>query len=556
MEFAYYARLVLETVDVPRISVEYEDWLFGRGKYSKNRQRRLELGVLPAWPPADWPPSVDLHGEHDCQLSLRSGDGTAVIRWIHRDSAQGQILWHNLIRLSTVGRSTVVEHAVARSAPRDSVLAPLATCPKVLASLIQAYGARVHPKELCTGRPTNLSRGDVADFVKYVMLDRSRTAPIVVVTPTKDDGRLLVQPEGLAASMVGMASVAVIREKEVTFELADALAAEGFERALTCFDGGVRIYEGPLSPEQSPYQHRLWLRRRIEGIAPADRQSIVAGEVAARVVARQMPWSFRGVVEEFDKAQKRRVAEALLARVEGDRDKTRSPELEAQIVELKSQLDAALRMQDFFDGEHKKAEERLASAIEDNERLQRERDERSAYIEDLQRHFDELKRARNSGGLSDELLGAVRAAIQNTPTVEQALMVISALYGDRVVVLDSAWRSAKKSTEFRFPERAFELLLLLVTDYWESLAAGRGDTEARKVLGNSYAPSESEVSETNKRARSLRTFHYDGRDVEMFQHLKIGVKDSVYETWRTYFTWDAERRLLVIGHCGPHLDLR
>ena len=76
------------------------------------------------------------------------------------------------------------------------------------------------------------------------------------------------------------------------------------------------------------------------------------------------------------------------------------------------------------------------------------------------------------------------------------------------------------------------------------------------MLGNACAPSESEVSEANKRARSLRTFRHDGGDVEMFQHLKIGVKDSVYETWRTYFIWDAEKRLVVIGHCGPHLDLR
>ncbi len=42
----------------------------------------------------------------------------------------------------------------------------------------------------------------------------------------------------------------------------------------------------------------------------------------------------------------------------------------------------------------------------------------------------------------------------------------------------------------------------------------------------------------------------------MFQYLKIGVKDSVHETWRTYFTWDPKARRIVIGHCGPHLDLR
>lgn len=557
MDFTYFGRLVLNGVEIARVASEYEDWIFGRGRYSRNRQRRLDLGIGQAWPPRDWRPSIDLRGDHDCQLSLRAEDETFIFRWVHRDAAHGEVLWHNLARLRAADGNVLVEHGVARSAPRDAVLAPLATCPKVLASLIEVYGGRVQPKELCTGRPASVHRGDVAEFVRYVLLDHRRDAPVVLVSPTKDDGRLLVEPVSLSSSLVGMASVAVLSEKEATYALGDALAEQGFDRQFSCFDGGVRIYEAPLNPSQSPYQHRLWLRKRIEGIAPDLRQAVVAGEVAARLVARQMPWTFRSIVEDFDKGQRRRVAEALIAKVSQPvPGEVRSPDTEAQIIALKSQLDEALRMQDFFDEEFRKAEERAVAAAEEGERLQRERDERSAYIEDLQRQFDEIKRGRAAGGLSTELAAALEAAIRGSPTVEQALLVLSALYPERLVVLDTAWRSARKSEAFQSSDRAFRLLHLLVTEYWEALASGQGDTEARKVFGNSYAPSESELTEGNKRARALRTFSVDGRDVEMFQHLKIGVKDSVHETWRTYFTWDAEKRRVLIGHCGPHLDLR
>ena len=55
-------------------------------------------------------------------------------------------------------------------------------------------------------------------------------------------------------------------------------------------------------------------------------------------------------------------------------------------------------------------------------------------------------------------------------------------------------------------------------------------------------------------ARKRRTFEYQGKGVVMTRHLKIGRKDSVAETLRIQFYWDANARKVVIGHCGPHLD--
>jgi hypothetical protein len=36
--------------------------------------------------------------------------------------------------------------------------------------------------------------------------------------------------------------------------------------------------------------------------------------------------------------------------------------------------------------------------------------------------------------------------------------------------------------------------------------------------------------------------------------LKIGVKPSDATTFRAHFHWDAAKRLVVLGHCGKHLD--
>jgi hypothetical protein len=186
------------------------------------------------------------------------------------------------------------------------------------------------------------------------------------------------------------------------------------------------------------------------------------------------------------------------------------------------------------------------------QQAQVERDAAVARATALERELGRAARLPSAAPPNHEI---VRALVSGTLSVEQALRVTQEQHPSRVVVLESAWRSARRSAEFRYGTRALELLLDLVTRYVDRLTAGGGDTEARKVFGSAYAATEASGA-TNARARALRTFSYTGQDVLMLRHLKIGTKDSVHETWRCHFMWDAAAGKIVIGHCGPHLDLR
>lgn len=59
----------------------------------------------------------------------------------------------------------------------------------------------------------------------------------------------------------------------------------------------------------------------------------------------------------------------------------------------------------------------------------------------------------------------------------------------------------------------------------------------------------------NQAMRRLRTFAYEGKQVEMFRHLKIGIEANVVKTIRVHFHWDSEREKIVIGYCGKHLPI-
>ena len=124
-----------------------------------------------------------------------------------------------------------------------------------------------------------------------------------------------------------------------------------------------------------------------------------------------------------------------------------------------------------------------------------------------------------------------------------------------LLVLESAWRSADDARGFEHGDRLFELLWLLATSFREQKLAGAPDSlVGQQVFGNSsYAARESNNIENNQQARRERTFSYGDKTIEMWQHLKIGVKDSDNRTLRIHFCWDADLGQVVIGHCGRHL---
>ena len=100
------------------------------------------------------------------------------------------------------------------------------------------------------------------------------------------------------------------------------------------------------------------------------------------------------------------------------------------------------------------------------------------------------------------------------------------------------------------------MLRKLVTEYRQILIERGGDAKARGVFTNSeYAAKESETLRKNKDKKRARTFNHDGKDIEMFQHLKIGTSDDITQTIRVHFHWDADRKKIVIGYCGEHLPI-
>lgn len=557
----YFTSIPCDGVALERVLEEYLDWIEGIGSYAELREARVVHGV-----PADLNRAALRAGAssplaNGCQLALRIGTGRAVLRFVHRDETQPEAWWRSVVRLTEASSEggVFVEHAVACTTPRTAWASTAANAPSVVERLCALGGTHPDTRALRAGGPLHLSEEDAEGFVRHVLVDPARNAPYVLVSPEKASGDYLIDPDLLSKGLATQAVVVALALR-ATWELANAFVDLGFERAAgVCFDGAIRVYQAGLAPDDNARDHYLWLSARLRGYGPTPeaRSMRIAPDVVDRITWRALPVRFFSLVEDWDRDLRHTRTEEVLQRASAVAADPVTP-LEtraASMTALEAQLRDVEAEREIWE---KQARDYEADVNALHRRVERAEQERDEAQQESQRAAARLARTTTHGnGLSDDHVSALRAALRGRPmTLEGGLRALEALYPERLVVLPSAWSSARAATAFRRADKAFALMLVLAEDYWSAIQLG-GDASARKCFSDAaFASRESESVEQRRAARELRTFDYHGAPLVMWKHLKIGVKDSVVETWRLHFEFDAVTKRIVIGHCGKHLDFK
>lgn len=271
------------------------------------------------------------------------------------------------------------------------------------------------------------------------------------------------------------------------------------------------------------------------------------------------------------RAEERRLRrEYDTSRTAWQRHAARAQEQGTQAIELAESVEAELGQK------LELKEQELQLALAENQALEDQLERSSNELEALRLELDYIQQV-GAPGLPSELNFTPRSGdegVMSAPSLtlrllsglrsiagtarlkpRQCLQLVSEeLCPGHLLVLDSAWSSADQVKGFEHGDQLFERLWLLATAYREQKLAGAPDRIAGQVFGGSaYAARESETIQSNTQARRERTFTVQGRSVEMWQHLKIGTKDSEHRTLRLHFCWDDDLAQVVIGHCGKHL---
>jgi len=371
----------------------------------------------------------------------------------------------------------------------------------------------------------------------YEIEHESRKHPVVLLSCSRA-GVYPVSPERLHSILMGLAQVIAIPVEANTFKIEHILG-----RRYSAFGGAVNIIFPFRTTDDGGFCKTLLLRPDQIAEIQEEGATIESDILATITHQTNLPHSWRHVSIE-------RVSQALLA------------------SRLKKAVAQAGNSQELvaFEELLKEAGEQLKSKDDDLKQARTSIEDKDANLDQLRAEISGLKHALSGSQLRADvqtekiaealapLRKTLRAVLKGKPTLEEALRLIVALFPERIVALNGAFESAKESDRggFIYGKEAYHLLLMLAEEYWAAVEGGQGDQHAKAVFGKSFAAKESGTLSNDGRRR--RTFNYLGNDLIMEKHLKIGVKDSLAETLRIHFEWQAEQKKIVIGHCGKHLD--
>lgn len=367
----------------------------------------------------------------------------------------------------------------------------------------------------------------------------TRKTPLVLVSH-KFDGGTVVSPRTLQGHLLGLAQVVVVGENMDSWLMARVLG-----KRYSSWGGAINVIYPSF--RSASCHNRLYLPDELDDLQKAEtninldvlsrithfsngyrkRQHFSPQDVRAKRAADYR----KELQERYAKAETQETQFALL-----EEAFQQIEEHDAILEELKKQHEKELEAEQL---DHLATRDLSDDKDRELWRLQ-------SKIKALQSGVDRVTPAP----LSIDALDAIAF-----PTPEKCLQVLADNYGDRIVVLDTAWKSCQESESFKHSQKLADLLGKLATAYFDMISSGP-DSEARKVFSpNEFSARESETVVNNDEMRKRRTFDYMDEPVEMLRHLKIGVADSVLDTIRVHFHWDNTRQKIVIGYCGPHLPI-
>ncbi|MGN1360244.1 MAG: hypothetical protein ACI4X9_07325, partial [Kiritimatiellia bacterium] len=118
-----------------------------------------------------------------------------------------------------------------------------------------------------------------------------------------------------------------------------------------------------------------------------------------------------------------------------------------------------------------------------------------------------------------------------------------------------AWKQAPKSKDRALPGRALEMLIALNEVLWSILFEQPGVDVEKAFKAKTpfeYAHGEGKQTKRDSRLASQRRFGFEGREWEMWSHIKYGTKTG--KLLRIHFAIDNEAKRLIVGYIGNHMD--
>ncbi len=472
------------------------------------------------------------------------------LRFEHPDAVEKFRRWNTDIGLEAVDGQLLVSIATVHWVLPRYIGAepspPVPSAPGIVGRMLRMRGWRaVAGSEPLSTSPFGLAAGQGQALVER-LANPKRTCPILLITRSFPSGELKLDGVKLARLLAGAASVVVAETSEVDKELEWLLP-----RHFRCWGGMVRVYQPGvrLDVDSDARRHRFFWREQIEEQTPE-----VIETMLIRGIARQSAYELGNRLTSLEDVRARG-RELRLAQLK----QNRSESSDAEMVEL---LNAEL--ESLSKARIKEAEE-FGARIKELNDWNDEISQKNQELEDGLK--TEQARARGLKAVADDAERRARAAERRAAALDslgslpenllQMIALIEELHSDRVVFTDRAKEAAAGASinGFKSERDGVWRCLWSLPSVLHGLFFERDGVDIVKRYheqsGFEVAMSEGRATQSNPRLMRLRKGVFEGQEIDFTPHVKYG---SDPRAMRVHFHVDRERRRLVVGHCGDHLD--
>lgn len=413
------------------------------------------------------------------------------------------------------------------------------TAPRVVRDILTATKWKcVAGTTVLSASSTQVEVGKAHELIRAIE-DPGRSCPLVYVSRNRVTNETMLDPSRLAKGIIGAGVVWVAASREIDEEIEFLLVPREFRSP----NGTVRVYApgANFSTLSQAYRHRFFTRAQIEQLSAIE----VEGQISRALTRRQGWVSVRPTVSSIDDIALHR-RELRRTELQHQTDQASQDELRQMFVE-----DNARLSQDVL---------KLRKEKEDSELLVDELEARVDELTDQYRLLEYEAETFRSDAVDAKrrvtaLAGAVDAIRQMRilpGSAADVVRVIQRLHGDTFVFTAEALKSAEESdvdpaVTWECLQATAAVLPELVFEKRESALTER----FRNLTGFEMTLTEGSQTKKDAKLAKIRRVVVEGKEWDVSAHIKAGKHPG----WlRIHFAIDQERKRIIVGHCGDHLE--
>ena len=467
-----------------------------------------------------------------------------AVRYEHADGDVKSRSWTTNIAITQVNQrewrfAIELTHRLKLGFVGKEPAAPQPSSPNLIKKLIESpnWVSRIGSVRLSLA-PRILAVGKANEFV-LLLKDPQRQVPVVLVSCDRRTGVPKLDAGAMGRALAGTAIVYYAESPECDLELEYFLP-----KSFRSPNGTARIYApgADLSQEWTSTRHRFFTAKEIDDESDEE----IIGQIV-RALTRSDGWlGIQSSVTSIDdietRVRERRLAELRAAGSSSVKEKQEM--LDLFMIDNKALLAKNCRL---------------------NQDLKAESEKRQESEDNLARRDYDLTQARESVDDAKTKASADRDALQAVlgltewPREVAAVAKLAVQLGSgRLVLTNEAIRSLEKSDfakSSEAPTVIWRCLRAMADDLHDlvlqKLQAQQVAEEFKKRSKFDLTWTESKETKRDAKLVALRKIVHNGKERDITPHVKFGNKAQLL---RVHFYVDQDKKQIIIGHCGDHLD--